>query len=70
MNKYASCDVNKLNLKNTIVNKLKLNNVNTVEDLWLLKRTKLKELGFTNSEINLIIIELQLMGLDLNKKKY
>ena len=31
---------------------------------------KLKEIGFTDSEIKSIIIALQLEGLDLNKKKY
>ena len=35
-----------------------------------LKRINLKTLGFTNDEIKEIVISLQLIGLDLNKKKY
>lgn len=70
MNKYSNYNINKLNLKENIINTLKENNINTLEDLWVLKRNNLKELGFTNDEIKLIIIELQLMGFDLNKRKY
>ena len=46
------------------------NNIRSIEDVWILKRTDLKQMGFSNEEINLIIIELELLGLDLNKKIY
>ena len=41
-----------------------------IEDVWKLKRINLKELGFTYDEIKEIVISLQLIGLNLNKKKY
>lgn len=62
--------INKLNLSNEIIKKLKENNINTIKDLWLLKRKELKAKNFSDSEIKSIIIALQLLGLDLNKKMY
>ena len=53
-----------------LINKLKDKELNYIEDVWVLKRINLKTLGFSNDEINNIIISLQLIGLDLNKKKY
>ena len=44
--------------------------LNYIEDVWKLKRINLKNLGFNNDEIKEIVISLQLIGLDLNKKKY
>lgn len=49
---------------------LKDNSINTVGDLWILNRKKLKEMGFKDADIKLITIKLQLLGLDLNKKVY
>lgn len=63
-------NIDKLKLNSEIINKLHNNNINSVEELWIQKRMNLKDMGFSNDEINLIIIELQLLGLDLNKKKY
>ncbi len=62
--------INKLNLSSEITKKLKNHNINTINDLWILKRKELKEQEFTDSEIKSIIIALQLQGLDLNKKMY
>ena len=62
--------INNLSLSKDIVNKLKYNDLNYIEDVWELKRINLKNLGFTNEEIKEIVISLQLIGLDLNKKKY
>ena len=59
-----------LSLSKELINKLKDKGLNYIEDVWVLKRINLKTLGFTNDEINNIIISLQLIGLDLNKKKY
>ena len=62
--------INNFSLSKDIVNKLKYNDLNYIEDVWKLKRINLKNLGFTNEEIKEIVISLQLIGLDLNKKKY
>lgn len=69
MNKVYN-SINKLNLDENIIEKLESNNIVSLEELWILKRLDLKRLGFNNDEINEIITKLQLMGLDLNKKKY
>ena len=63
-------DVSSLSLSKELINKLKDKELNYIEDVWVLKRNNLKTLGFTNDEIKEIIISLQLIGLDLNKKKY
>lgn len=62
--------IDTLNLSSNLVNKLKEHNINIVKDVWVYTRKKLKEIGFTDSEIKSITIALQLEGLDLNKKKY
>ena len=59
-----------LKLNNKILTTLKTNNINTVEDLWNLKRKEVKEFGLSDSEISQITIQLQLYGIDLNKKVY
>lgn len=59
-----------LSLSKELINKLKEKELNYIEDVWVLKRNDLKNKGFNNYEINNIIISLQLIGLDLNKKKY
>lgn len=63
-------NVDCLNLDNAIIEKLNNNSIHVVEQLWKLKRHDLKVLNFKDSEINQIIIRLQLVGLDLNRKKY
>lgn len=57
-----------LNLDSNIINKLKSNNINTINDLWQLTKKDLKNINIKDSEINSIIIKLQLMGISLNKK--
>ena len=52
-----------------IIDKLNEKEVFLIKDLCSLRRRVLKEYGFSNDEINDIIITLQLVGLDLNKKK-
>jgi DNA-directed RNA polymerase alpha subunit len=44
--------------------------VNTVKDLWSLKKSDLKKYALDNTEINQIVIKMQLIGLDLNRKTY
>ena len=62
--------IDNLSLDKKIINKLKTININFIEELWQLKRIDLKNNNFSNDEINEIIISLQLIGLDLNKKEY
>lgn len=61
--------LNDLNLQKAILDKLKLNDINSTEELLKMSRKKLKLLGFSYEEINLIAIKLQLIGMDLNKRK-
>lgn len=63
-------DISKLNLSHEIMTILTKNKINTISELWSLKRKDLKNMGLKDSKINTIIIKLQLIGLDLNKKKY
>jgi len=44
--------------------------IETIENLWVLKRKELKNKKFTDAEIHQIEIKLQLMGIDLNCKVY
>ena len=59
-----------LNLDENIIGKLKENGINIVEDLWVINIHTLKDMNFKDNEINQIIIKLQLIGIDLNHKKY
>ena len=70
MNRIKNYRLEDLKLTNDILNKMNKNNIRSIEDVWILERTDLKQKGFSNEEINLIIIELELLGLDLNKKIY
>lgn len=69
-NKYLNKDVEFLNLDKNILIKLKKNNINTVEGVWKTNRKNLKKLGLTDNDIYQIIVRLQLLSLDLNKKIY
>lgn len=60
--------MNDLNFQKNIIDKLKLNNITSIEKLWEMSRKDLKSIGFTYEEINDIAIKLQLNGLDLNKR--
>lgn len=62
--------INELKLDTNIIKTLNDNNIITIEDLWVLKRINLKEMGLTDSNINQILIKLQLIGIGLNKKSY
>ncbi len=63
-------DILTLDLTKKLTEKLKENEIRTINDVWILKRKELKEKAFTDQEIKSIIISLQLHGLDLNKKVY
>ncbi|MBR1385315.1 MAG: hypothetical protein IJ568_00645 [Bacilli bacterium] len=68
--KFLNNQIEELNLKESITKKLKENNIITIKDVWSLKRKDLKSYNLSDSEINQIIIKLQLKGYDLNKKTY
>ncbi len=68
--KYLDSEIETLNIDSCTQNKLKINNIKYIKDLWILKRKDLKMINLTDKEINNIIVKLQLNGLDLNKKKY
>lgn len=67
---YLELPIEKLDIKTNIISKLKLHNILSVKDIWYLKRKDLKNFDLNDSEINQIIIKLQLNGIDLNKKVY
>ena len=67
--KWECKNINELSLDKEIIDKLNEKEVFLIKDLFSLRRRVLKEYGFSNDEINNIIITLQLVGLDLNKKK-
>lgn len=57
-----------LDFEKVILDKLILNNIDSIGKLWQMNRKELKSMEFTYEEINKIAIKLQLRGLDLNKK--
>lgn len=57
-----------LDFEKVILDKLILNNIDSIGKLWEMNRKELKNIEFTYEEINKIAIKLQLRGLDLNKK--
>ena len=59
-----------LGLKDSINKILIDNNIVLINDLWISNRKSLKKLNLSDKDIQNIIIKLQLVGLDLNKKKY
>lgn len=69
-NKYLNENIELLNLDSSITQKLKSVNINLIKDLWIQTRKDLKSFNLTDNEINKIIVKLQLIGLDLNKKNY
>lgn len=69
-NIHAEKDISVLELDPKLNKILKENNINTIGDLWILNKKKLKEIGIIDLDIKLISIKLQLLGLDLNKKIY
>ena len=70
MKKNVKVEVSEVDFPNNIKDKMDINNIKILEQIWELKRSDLKKMGFSNNEINEIIVKLQLYGLDLNKKVY
>lgn len=69
-NIYVDKDIKILDLDKEIEDILRINNITTIENIWVLNRKKLKELGLKDNDIKQITIKLQLLGLDLNKRIY
>jgi hypothetical protein len=67
---FLEKNIEELQLNESILMKLKDNNIIKVKDLWKMKRKELKQLGFNDNEIGHIIVKLQLHAIDLNKRVY
>lgn len=65
MREILNKNISILKFDNVINNLLNNNEVDTIYKLCNYSRMELSEIGFTNSQINKIIINLQLKGLDL-----
>ncbi len=70
MNKFIENDIEVLGLNEKTNNILKDNSIFKIKDLWVLRRQDLKKIKLSDSDINHIIVHLQLKGYDLNKKTY
>lgn len=66
----VSEEISKLGIDDSIISIFKSKDINTIAELWSLKRKDLKEMNFSSDQINHIIIKMQLKGMDLNRKKY
>ena len=68
MKEILKKDIKNLGIAKNLINILYDNEIKLVYELCLLNRKKLKEYGFKSTDINDIIVKLQLQGLDLGKK--
>jgi DNA-directed RNA polymerase alpha subunit len=62
-------DLSNLGLSSTLLYKLRENNINNISDLQKLNRADLRNMKFDKSDIDEIIVKLELMGTDLNKRR-
>ena len=69
-NEYVESSIDILDLDAETSKLLKEKEINTIGELWVQNRKSLKTLGLKDSDIKQVIIKLQLLGLDLNKKIY
>lgn len=58
-------DITTLKINSKLVNQLKQNNINSIYELCHYSRIELGKLGIPNTDINNIMVQLQLMGLNL-----
>lgn len=68
MNNVLENNISYLNIDNKIIKKLNDNNIFSIKELWIKNKKYLKNLGLSDSEIKNIVIKLELIGYDLNKK--
>jgi hypothetical protein len=69
-NKNLEKDINSLELSKDVLKLLRDHDINFVKDVWVLKRKDLKSIGLKDSDINTLVVKMQLFGLDINKKIY
>lgn len=69
-NELINYGVEELKLNNTICKKLKFNQIDTIGKLCEHTRKELKKLDLVQSEIQTIVIKLQLQGLDIKGNDY
>lgn len=69
MKKILEKSITHLKLEQPINNILQENNILIIDDLWKKTRKDLKNLGLSDINIKSIIIKLELLGIDLGKKK-
>lgn len=67
MKEILNESVNKLKLDKKIAKQLIEKEIDTILKLCNYSRLELNELGFINTQINDIIVSLQLIGLDIKK---
>ena len=67
---YLDKEISFLAVDEKILDILKQNSIINIRDVWKLKRTDFKKMGLSDSQVNNIIIKLQLNGLDINGKIY
>lgn len=66
--KLAKQSINRLDISDNVTGILKVNNINTLENLCEKSKSYLKSIDINQSDISKINIELQLMGLGLREK--
>lgn len=69
MDKILSKSITDLRLNKGIKEVLISNNVNSIYDVCTYSRMELIEIGLNNIQVNDIIVELQLLGLDLKRNR-
>lgn len=67
---YNTDDIKILNISNEIEMLLKSNKLSKIKDICMLKRKDFKNLGLKDTDINHIIIKMQLNGFDLGKNGF
>lgn len=63
--KLKKQSINRLDIKDSIINVLNENRIDTLGNLCEHSKTELKNIGLLPNETNKIEVELQLMGLNL-----
>ena len=69
-NECLDLTINNLGIEEKTLMCLEKHQINYIKELWKLSRKDLKKMNLGDTEINLIIIKMQLMGIDLNQKIY
>lgn len=64
-NKYFGQFVDRLDINQNAIDRLKENQINTLGKLGNYKKSQLKDMGLLQNDVNKIAIELELLGLGL-----